>query len=351
MNTYLILQNPGHNRVYYNLAGQLALSELTLACNRLSAKCSDISIVHIAGVRYLSLKCEQELQPEDVAVLSRLSFMFAIYKLMGDGLDSSLRPVQTVPYEYLDGKIGTLQKYVGKTNELFTKMMINVALLSGDFSYQDKIQLLDPVAGRGTTLYEAAIYGFDAFGIEIEAKSVHENQIFFKQYLQKERYKYTLDKRMIFGRNKSEAVYIQAFEYAAGKEEFKDNEQRKKLGVVHGSAQDSAKYFKKSSFHLIVGDLPYGIAHGSSAADKSSTGTRNPAELISACLPEWKTVLKPSGTIVLAWNAFVTPKHRLAAIFEEHGFEVLSAAPYDGFEHMVDKAIKRDVIVAKKNRS
>jgi len=350
MNTYLILQNPGHNRVYYNLAGQLALSELSIACARLSTACSDIKIVEIAGVRYLSLSCEQDLQAEDVTFLSRLSFVFAIYKLEGNDAASSLLPVQMAAYEYVDSKISSLQKYAGKTNELFTKMMINVALLSSDFSYEDKIQLLDPVAGRGTTLYEASIYGFNAFGVEIEAKPVHDCQIFFKQYLQKERYKYTADKRMVFGKNKSEAVYIQEFDYALNKEEFKDTDQCKKLGIIHGNSQDTAKYFKKNSFHLLVGDLPYGIAHGNSAAHKSSTGTRNPSELISACLPEWKMVLKEGGVIVLAWNAFVTPKHRLAAIFEEHGFEVMRDAPYNGFEHMVDKSIKRDIIIVKKSR-
>jgi len=348
MNTYLILQNPGHNRVYYNLAGPLALSELTIACNRLSTKCSDIKAIDLAGVRYLSISCQEELSHEDIAILSRLSFVFAIYKLMGEEPNNGLLPTQTVAYEYVDSKISSLQKYAGKTNELFTKMMINVALLSSDFSHTDNIQLLDPVAGRGTTLYEASVYGFDAFGVEIEAKSVHDNQIFFKQYLQKERYKYTLDKHMVFGKNKSEAVYIHEFEYARNKEEFKDDEQRKTLGIVNGNAQDSSKYFKKNNFNLIVGDLPYGIAHGNSAAHKTATGTRNPSELISACLPEWKTVLKPGGTIVLAWNAFVTAKHRLAAIFEESGFEVLNTEAYNGFEHMVDKSIKRDIIVAKK---
>lgn len=43
-------------------------------------------------------------------------------------------------------------------------MMINVALLSSDFNYNDRIQLLDPIAGKGTTLFEGAVYGFDTYG-------------------------------------------------------------------------------------------------------------------------------------------------------------------------------------------
>ena len=345
---YLILQNPGHNRVYYKEAAQLAVSELGIAGQRLSIPCDEVEVVEVAGVRYISLRIEDELNSDDIGILSRLSFTFAIFNQFGIYAEDGLVPIPIERYEYLDGKISTIQKYAGKTNELFTKMMVNVALLASDFNYTDDICLLDPVAGRGTTLNEATVYGFNAFGIEIEQKSVHENQIFFKKYLQNERHKFLADKRMVYGKNKSEAIYMHEFEYANSKETFKNKEDRKRLGLVNGNSQDADKYFKKNSFHLIVGDLPYGIAHGNTGANKSSTGTRNPSELISSCLPAWKAVLKKGGTIVLAWNSFVASKQKLAAIFEEHGLQVMSGKTYDGFEHMVDKSIKRDIIVVKK---
>ena len=344
---YLILQNPGHNRVYYKEAAQLAVSEVSIASKRLSVPCKAVEVVNVAGVRYIALKIEDELSLKDVGILSRLSFTFAIFNQFGIYAEDGLVPFPMESYEYLDGKISTIQKYAGKTNELFTKMMVNVALLASDFSYDDNITLLDPVAGRGTTLNEATVYGFNALGIEIEHKSVHENQIFFKKYLQNERCKFLADKRMVYGKNKSEAIYMHEFEYAKNKEAFKVKEERKKLGLVNGNSQDADKYFKKNSVHLIVGDLPYGIAHGNTGANKSSTGTRNPSELIKTCLPAWKAVLKKGGTIVLAWNSFVAPKHKLAALFEEQGLKVMSGDAYDGFEHMVDKSIKRDIIVAK----
>ncbi len=345
---YLILQYPGHNRVYYNVAAQLAVSELSIAAKRLSVGCQKIDFEDVCGVRYITITLDDELSTEDIAILSRLSFVFAIFNQFGLHADDGLAPIPMAQYEYLDSKISTLQKYAGKTNELFTKMMVNVALLASDFSYQDEISLLDPISGRGTTLNEAAIYGFNAFGVEIEQKSVHENQLFFKKYLQNERLKYLSDRRMVFGKKKSEAVYIDEFQYANSKEAFKDEKQRKKLGIVNGNSQDTDKYFKKNSFNLIVGDLPYGIAHGNTGANKSTTGTRNPLELIRTCLPAWKTVLKKGGTIVLAWNSFVLAKNRLVELLEEHGFEVQKDEAFNGFEHMVDKAIKRDIIVAKK---
>ncbi len=348
MMKYLILQYPGHNRVYYNVAAQLAVSELSIAAKRLSVGCQKIDFEDVCGVRYITITLDDELSPEDVAILSRLSFVFAIFNQFGLHADDGLAPIPMAKYEYIDSKISTLQKYAGKTNELFTKMMVNVALLASDFSYEDKISLLDPVSGRGTTLNEATVYGFNAFGIEIEAKSVHENQIFFKKYLQNERYKFLADKRMVHGKKKSEAIYMHEFHYANSKEAFKNKEEQKQLGIVNGNSQDADKYFKKNSFELIVGDLPYGIAHGNTGANKSTTGTRNPLELVRTCLPAWKAVLKKGGTIVLAWNSFVLAKNRLTEVFEEHGLKVLTDAPYNGFEHLVDKSIKRDIIVVKK---
>nr|WP_321450099.1 hypothetical protein [uncultured Carboxylicivirga sp.] len=348
MITYLILQHPGHNRVYYNLADKLALAELLLASKRLDAACENIRIEEIASVRYLGVDCANELNQSDIDIISRLSFVFAIYKLVQIDNQISLVPISRANYEYVDDKISSLLKYQGKTNELFTKMMVNVALLSSNFNYNQSINLLDPVAGKGTTLFEGSVYGFNSYGIEIEPKSVHECTLFFKKYIETERYKHKADKHQVFGKSKAEAIYIQEFEYAKGKEEFKSESNRKKLGVVNGNTNDAANYFKANFFQLIVGDLPYGIAHGNTGATKSGSITRNPSELLELCLAGWHKVLQKGGCIVLAWNSFVVSKHKLLQHFENNGFEVLTEEPYNQFEHMVDKSIKRDIIVARK---
>lgn len=344
---YLILQHPGHNRVYYNLADKLALAELKLGSQRFSVLCKNFQIVEIENIRYLSFETDKVLSDRDLHIVSRLSFVFAIFRK--DKLDGNicLLPVKKVEYEYIDRKISSLLKYQGKTNELFTKMMVNVALLSSRFNYSGNIQLLDPVAGKGTTLFEAAVYGFDAFGIEIDAKSVHEASIYFKKYIEAERLKHTSTRRQVCGKGKSNAIHTQEFEYAKTKQEFKSGE-IKKLGIICGNSQDAFKYFKKEKFHLIVGDLPYGIAHGNAVDKKINSATRNPTELIETCLSGWHKILKKGGVVVVAWNVFVASKQRLSGIFSEYGFEVLAGAVYDEFEHMVDKSIKRDIIVAKK---
>lgn len=345
---YTILQHPGHNRVYYNSADKLALAELKLASKRLSTKCNDIKVVDIENIRYLSIKTENDLSENDLQVLSRLSFVFAIFNAEELNGKTCLIPIRKADYEYLDSKISSLLKYQGKTNELFTRMMINVALLSSDFNYSENIKMLDPVAGKGTTLFEGTVNGFDVYGIEIEQKSVHEATVFFKKYLETERLKHNLTQRQIYGTNKSNAVNIQEFEYAYTKQEFKSQESVKKLGIVCGNSQDTFKYFKKEIFHLLIGDLPYGIFHGNKNDKRTTSVSRNPSELLSDCLPEWYKVLKKGGTVVVAWNSYVASRQKLTDIFSANGFDVLSQAPYNEFEHMVDKSIRRDIVVAKK---
>jgi hypothetical protein len=348
MKTYLILQHPGHNRVYYNLSGTLALAELKIASSRLSVTSNTIEIKEIEGIRYLSLQTEKKISSTDLELLSRLSFVFALFEFALNDNVNYLKPIFKKEYEYVDSKISSLLKYAGKTNELFTKMMINVALLSSDFSFEDNIQLLDPVAGKGTTLYEGTIYGFDVTGIEIDPKSTHAIQIFFKQYLETERLKYNLTKKQVFGKTKADAIYAEKFEYARNKEDFKTESTRKQLNIINGSTLNAASYVKNNHFHIIVGDLPYGVAHGNSLNKKAATVTRNPSELLNASLPDWFKVLKKGGVVVIAWNAFIISKNRLTEVFLENGFEVLTDSPYDEFEHLVDRSIKRDIIVAKK---
>jgi len=345
---YLIMQHPGHNRVYYLTADKLALAELKIAATRFSVPSQAPDVMEIEGIRYLHLRTDGQLSEDDLHILSRLSFVFALFYLQKNADTSYLLPIRKKDYEYLDGKISSVQKYQGKTNELFTKMMLNIALLSSDFHYQDKLQMMDPVAGRGTTLFEASVYGYDAYGVEIDAKSVHETGVFFKKYLEQERLKHAVEQRRIAGSKKSNAVVIKDFKFAKSPHTFKKKQERKTLALVQGNAQYTAQYFKAKTFHFIVGDLPYGIVHGNATHKKRGTLTRNPSELLEQCLADWHKVLKPGGVVVVAWNAFLVSRHQLSQVFENFGFKVLSGAPYDEFEHRVDKAIKRDLVVAKK---
>lgn len=345
---YLILQNPGHNRVYYLSADKMALAELNIALLRLSISTKSTKIEIVKGIRYISFETETEVGETELDIISKLSFVFALYQVVQVNHIPYLKPIQLTDYAYLNTKISSLLKYPGKTNELFTKMMINVALLSSDFNYHDKINLLDPVAGKGTTLFEAGIYGFDAYGIETNAKAIHETTVFFKKYLETEHIKHTFEKRRIAGSNKTNAIQAEEFFYATTKSDFKNRDNQHKLVLINGNTTHAQSYFKQAKFQLLVGDLPYGIYHGNTT--EKSGGTRNPYELLSTALPGWKTILRQGGTLVLAWNSFLVKREKLAQLFAENGFVMPENTVYGAFEHMVDKSIKRDIIVAKKVR-
>lgn len=350
---YLLLQHPGHNRVYYLQSDKLALAELTIAVNRLEVRCSQPKIELIEGIRYLSVDTDKEFTRNDLLLISGLSFIFALFKRISTSEGKALIPIKLPSHTYLDDKIGTLLKYKGKTNELFTRMMINVAMLSSKFTPEQPVDLLDPVAGKGTTLFEAATYGFNAFGIEIETKSVQEATLFFKKYLETERIKHRYEKLRFSGTSKSAPLPIHLFEYALTKEAYRLDNARKKLGIACGNTMETDKYFKRRKFHLIVGDLPYGIAHGNANGKRTENRSRNPYELLRESLPAWAKVLHYGGCIVLAWNSFLINREKLTELFTRCGLEVLTGTPYDNFEHMVDRSIKRDIVVARKpqNRS
>ena len=247
---------------------------------------------------------------------------------------------------FLDEKISSLMKYQGKTNEMFTRLMVNVAVHSA-YTNED-MSLLDPVAGKGTTLFEAAANGINAHGIEIDAKNTHEGEVYFKKFLESERIIHHDQKRQIYSSGKNNAIFVHEFRFSHSRAGMKTAEGSRTTGFIAGKAQDALRYFKGPQFHCIVGDLPYGIKHGSKKNEQLSGFTRNPSELVEESLDGWKRILFPGGVIVLAWNSFLVTRKKLSELIAEKGFLVMSDPPYDQFEHMVDRNIKRDIIVAKK---
>ena len=96
---YLILQHPGHNRVYFNSADKLALAELKLASRRLSSyPKEEPNVVRIEDIRYLAIETQVELIESDLEIISRLSFVFALFKSKKLEDISCLIPLKKKPY-------------------------------------------------------------------------------------------------------------------------------------------------------------------------------------------------------------------------------------------------------------
>ena len=341
---YAILANPGHNRVYFNASEQLSLGELSLAGARFRAGFRDLAVEMLGGVPYYTFATDEPLTAEDSVILSRLSFCYALFARQGE----ALLPLTKNAPVFFDAGLSTILKYSGKTNELFTRALLNAALYAGDFYATQGLRLLDPVAGKGTTLFEGLQMGYQVSGIEIGGKAVQEAAAYFKRYLQTEKYKHSYKKERVGGANKSFRATVHKFTFAPDKDSFKDAAQTGALTMVEGDSRYANQIFAKNSFHMVVGDLPYGVAHGNVTNEKQTSLTRNPAELLAVCLPAWYDVLKKGGTLALAWNSFVLPRAQLETLLTDHGFTVLNQPPYDQFAHQVDSSIRRDIVVGKK---
>jgi len=296
-------------------------------------------------MEYLTFAAENELSPEDIEILSGLSFVYAIYEIAEHNGIEYLRPIERTNKYFIDESISSILKYTGKTNELFTRMMINIAFFSQDST--DHIKLLDPVAGKGTTLFEGFIKGYNVYGIEIGEKVVVEIYHFLKRFLETEKYKHRSEIKKISGSDKSFVSVKYSFEVARTKEDQKNNS-IKSFEIIAGNSINADAYYKKNYFDMIVGDLPYGVQHGNVTNEKQSTLTRNPMELMKHCLPVWSGVLKRGGAIVLAWNTHVLSRDKMEQIFAECGLAVKNETAYLGFEHRVNQSILRDIIVAVK---
>jgi hypothetical protein len=346
---YLILRHPGHQRTYFDAAPRTGLAELTLSAPYISVQCSKLQAEELEGIPFFSFETDSALTEKDLEIISGLSFCQAVFESGHMEGKQILIPLGKPVHAYLDPVISSLLKYQGKTSERFTRLMINVALRAGKYGDSERLRLLDPMAGKGTTLFEAAAAGYDAVGIEIAPKPVHEVRGFFKKFLESGRLVHKSSERMVHSKGKKEHVGIREFTYARTRDEFADPDARHYLGIINGDARDAHLYFKQAQFHMLVADLPYGIFHGSKAGKKSAAApSRNPAPLLEECLQGWQRVMLSGAAMVLAWNTLLVSRSELSALCEKHGFELRSEPPYGDFAHRVDQSIRRDILVAVK---
>src|SRR4051795_2273503 len=171
---HLVLLAPSSNRVYAGAASALVAAELRILLG--SEDAALVEPVEVAGVDYLRLDAELDRPTTDA--LGRLSATFAVYRREGD----LLRPVALPRPDRFDDDLVTIPKYPGKTNEQFTRLLINVTLASMRREAGRPISILDPMCGRGTTLSTAMTLGCNAAGVEVEAKAVEAYAAYLRTY-------------------------------------------------------------------------------------------------------------------------------------------------------------------------
>ncbi|HET8631954.1 MAG TPA: hypothetical protein VFL91_31395 [Thermomicrobiales bacterium] len=322
---------PQRSTLYAGLARTLAEPELM--ASPLGGRVQSCEPVRLAGQDYLLVDLAGEPDAADLDVLSRLgatSEVHEYFPAIGDVPGPLLRPVEPTWAPFVPPEIVEARRYRGKTNELFTTVLLNLALFAGDFAAEPaaRLRVLDPLAGGGTTLFTALVRGYDAAGIEREREDVESTDAYVRQFLRGAgvRFKRVAERLRGIGRR---TVYTigrgddtRLLALALG-DTFAAPEL---LGGLPGGAR----------FHAVVADLPYGIQHRGQVED-----------LLADALPAWAALLLPGGAAALAWEASHLTRAEAIDLVEQHpGLRVRDDPPYDALAHAVDRAIKRrDVLV------
>lgn len=339
MPRYALLLKANANRVYGAAVLDLARAELeTLDRGALGGVIDATERQVLGGVEYLLVDTPEPLAGPAVDIVSNLSSLHALFAVEGE----LLRPVAITPRIVMDEDVTTIQRYSGKTNEAFTHLLVNVALAeSGMFPpllAGERVTLLDPACGRGTSLNRAVVYGLDAHGIELDQRDVEAYTTFILTWLKDKRLKHQLEQAKLRKGRDTPAHRI-TVTYGRGK----DRSSHRVVDIVHDDTVGARTHLKARSIDVLVCDLPYGVQHGSRPADGRLE--RGPARLLRDALPVWVDLLRPGGAMALAWNRNTLPRADLAALVTGAGLE-LAAVADDAFVHRVDRAILRDVLVA-----
>jgi len=327
---YVMLIAPSANRVYADAAIALTVAEIEVfARTVLSGHMSDVAATTVAGVPYVGFTAD--LTPGDLALLANASTRYALYAREGD----LLRPVELTPLAHFDDDLITIPKYAGKTNEQFTKLLLNVTLLSsasGPSLLDGGLRVLDPLCGRGSTLNQGLVYGYDVAGIELDGKDFEAYGTFLRTYLQRKRVKHRLETNPV---RRERRLVARRLTGTIGSQH---------IDVVQADTTAAGDHFKPGTFHAIVADLPYGVAHGSRTV--AAGLRRSPLQLLTEAVPVWVRLLRPGGALGISWNTHVAKRADAAAVLAAAGLTVLEDGPYGRFEHRVDQAITRDILVA-----
>lgn len=342
MSSYALLVAPSANRVYARAAGALTVAELgVLGETVLSGALGEPRVEDIAGVDYVTFT--GDLDATALAYVANVSTAFALFERTAP---DALRPIALHRLDCLDDDLLTILKYQGKTNELFTKLLLNVTVLASGAAPRmltDRLRVLDPMCGRGTTLNQVLMYGWHAAGVDLDSGDFDTYAGFLPRWLKDKRLKHTATTTRLRrdGRVLGRRLDV---ELATSKEAWAGGETITVSNAL-ADTRDASDIYRAASFDAVVTDAPYGVQHGSRAAGGLQ---RSPLELLAEALPGWVRLLRPGGAVGIAVNVRTCPRPEALALLADAGLEVRDTAAYRGFEHRVDQAILRDVVVATK---
>jgi hypothetical protein len=327
--TLLALIAPQRSTQYAALAEALAPHELALGAAGALLDGHAPERVRLGGQTYLRFDVGESLSEADLRALAGLATMTAyaeVFDELGGQTGPFLRPIELPDVTVWSLELVEARRYRGKTNELFTRFLCNIARQASAFAAEPwpALRVLDPLAGGGTTLFTALTLGASAFGIEKTTDDVSQTAGYMRQFCNESKRSFTEKEERLKGVGRRFA--------------FSFPESQQQLVYAAGDTANTVKLLngcKKA--HLVVTDLPYGIQHQGQLVT-----------LLRAGLPAWRAMCEPGGALTFSWDATRFPREDMLATLAAHPeWRPAENSAYANLAHPVDRVIKRrDGIVA-----
>jgi hypothetical protein len=317
---------PQHATQYADRAARRAAPELL--ASPLGPRVRRCERAELGGLPYLRVEVDAS-RDEAEPILQRLGATRGAFELREDGGGVWLAPLRAVGAPVLPLELAEARRYKGKTSEVFTRVLLNLAVFAGAFAERPRLRVVDPLAGGGTTLFVALAAGHDAAGVERTRRDVETTAAFVREFCREAR----IPHREVRGGKGS-----RRFTFEVGPR----NEPRL-LVLAEGDACRADEELRTipggARFHALAADLPYGIQHRA-----------DPAALLAEALPAWERLLEPGGALAVSWDATRLPRTRLAAVaVGSCDLELVDGPPWDALAHRVDRVIRaRDVLVLRR---
>ena len=200
------------------------------------------------------------------------------------------------------------------------RAMLNLSCNVGAIS-----RVLDPMGGYGQTLFECVLRGSDGTTLEISPTASKRSAENLRKLLQR------LGRHFEEVHDGTHHLFVTC------------NAPQNRYQIINGDTREAHRYLPNQQFDSLITDFPYGVRAGS----RNEKLTPIPLdELLAAALPSWGRLLKPNGTVVVAYNLNTLSRETVLDLIQQHGFRQ-RFADID-LRARISSKIHRDIIAFEK---
>ncbi len=306
---YALLVHPSANRVYALASEALTVAELGVLSrhpagrtprggradpDRRRARTSSSTPISTAG---------------DLALLGDVSTAMALFELDGE----VLRPVELPRRDRFDDDLLTILKYAGKTNELFTKLLLNVTVWSAAPGDRPPAARPRPDVRPRHDAQPGADERLARRRPGRRRPGLRRLRRLPPAWLKLKRLKHTADVTPLRRDGRQARRRFRA-EIGVTKDDWKAG-RAITLDYVNADTLHTRAVHRAASFDAVVVDAPYGVQHGSRSGGQLA---RNPLDLLArpsrsgsrCCVPaaRWGSPGTPtSRAATTPWRCWPTP--------------------------------------------